>query len=712
MYTAAPTYSAAPPPGGAPLSQGGDTDDKLRRRIRELEVENGRLNEALRVANAKSSPGAAGVPKDEEILQALRRQLAETEDRLGQERAHAGQLKSQLEQAQAWGAAGASGEEDVVDLRTRIRSLEADLAKERGGTMRPRGNSGAPPGPDRVGVATQTEGEGLDSTVRTVTLHGDDVGQANSEQGGIEELRRDLHHELQQKIQEERDAIASKQAELHQKAERAEREAVDLRRQLEEMSGERTRERGAAAERDGIRSELERAREEIGGMAKEMSRLKSELEKEKVMALQQESAAAALRMSFATAARNNRDNRGSNVSRVSEVWSPEDAGPRSQARSGSPTDPMRQRRSRASIFKANVAPQSQDNSMWEPEHLRRVVEELFPLHDADNSGHLDWKSGEVVKFLVEFFEKHHLAPPTLPKVLYARLYHEVKAEDGRPDIDGLEIDGMCTFAKRVHDLVYTSFKGEMKTQMSEKKTRRKSLADRVQKSVKNNAVPLNVLASGKFLSSKVLEQAEKLQSAEPRHRREAVEALTELGDQATPITKRIAEALKDTDPKVSAAAATSLRRLGPNAAPAAGKLAQLVQHHRPEVRRAATKALGDIGSAAVEIGASARLGETLKDSRPEVRMDAALLLGKLGPGAASQVSALAELFHDPDARVRALAATAVGELGPDGAAPALTALEQLQRDKVQEVAEAAQAAFAKLREHGHLGRPMPRKSLE
>lgn len=101
---------------------------------------------------------------------------------------------------------------------------------------------------------------------------------------------------------------------------------------------------------------------------------------------------------------------------------------------------------------------------WTHDHLKDVVTELFPKIDSDNSECLDWHSGEVTRFLEEFFKKHDKAPPQLPKVMYSQIYKEVKAHDNRPDIAGLDIEGMCTFAKNVHDLVFNQLAGEVKEQ--------------------------------------------------------------------------------------------------------------------------------------------------------------------------------------------------------------------------------------------------------
>lgn len=102
-----------------------------------------------------------------------------------------------------------------------------------------------------------------------------------------------------------------------------------------------------------------------------------------------------------------------------------------------------------------------DTRFWNHDHLRTVVTELFPQHDADGSGRLDWDSGEVVKFLEEFFKKHDMPPPALPKVLYSQLYAEVKNADGN-DTPGLDIEGMVSYAKKVHDLIYERLAGEVR----------------------------------------------------------------------------------------------------------------------------------------------------------------------------------------------------------------------------------------------------------
>lgn len=100
--------------------------------------------------------------------------------------------------------------------------------------------------------------------------------------------------------------------------------------------------------------------------------------------------------------------------------------------------------------------------MWDPDHLRTVVVELFPKHDFTSSGRVSWRTGEVMSFLREFFQLHDCPEPKLPSAVYATIYNQVKIETGSTDLNGLDIDEMCIFAMRVHDFIFTGLSGEVR----------------------------------------------------------------------------------------------------------------------------------------------------------------------------------------------------------------------------------------------------------
>jgi len=107
--------------------------------------------------------------------------------------------------------------------------------------------------------------------------------------------------------------------------------------------------------------------------------------------------------------------------------------------------------------------QNNDGNLWDKEHMREVVLDMFPRHDLDESGYIAWKSGEAMSFLQEFFELHSMPPPKLPSAVFATLYNQVKMNRHVPeDREGLDVDEMVEFATKVHEFIYKNLKGEMK----------------------------------------------------------------------------------------------------------------------------------------------------------------------------------------------------------------------------------------------------------
>lgn len=109
-----------------------------------------------------------------------------------------------------------------------------------------------------------------------------------------------------------------------------------------------------------------------------------------------------------------------------------------------------------------------EEDLWDPEHVARVTRKLFPKHDKDRTGRIDWASGEAKKFLEEFFWLHKQPPPKIPNAPFQSLYDQVKTEnDGyHDDTDdkGLNVEEMTAFAIKVHQFVYKQLGKEMRAQ--------------------------------------------------------------------------------------------------------------------------------------------------------------------------------------------------------------------------------------------------------
>jgi HEAT repeat protein len=170
------------------------------------------------------------------------------------------------------------------------------------------------------------------------------------------------------------------------------------------------------------------------------------------------------------------------------------------------------------------------------------------------------------------------------------------------------------------------------------------------------------MAVGGWIQRRIAELLLRLRSGDPAVRREAAEALGEMGDAAAApeVLEALRERLGDDDPKVRTYAAWALGMMGEAAA-------------RPEVLEA--------------------LVGRLKDEDAWVRMEAAQALGGMGPAAATPevVGALVERFWDDDGDVGGAAAFSLGRLASDRPEVVLAILPHL-RDASEMVR--GQALFA------------------
>eukprot|EP00913_Durusdinium_trenchii_P010133 g9502.t1 len=85
-----------------------------------------------------------------------------------------------------------------------------------------------------------------------------------------------------------------------------------------------------------------------------------------------------------------------------------------------------------------------EEDLWDPEHVAMVTRKLFPKHDKDKTGRIDWASGEATN-----------------------LYDQVKSEKAGYDAEedkGLNVEQMTAFAIKVHQFVYKQLGKEMRAQ--------------------------------------------------------------------------------------------------------------------------------------------------------------------------------------------------------------------------------------------------------
>jgi len=134
-----------------------------------------------------------------------------------------------------------------------------------------------------------------------------------------------------------------------------------------------------------------------------------------------------------------------------------------------------------SVAAENVDLQSPDlddfADMWDPAHMREMISDLFPKHDENNDGYLQWGTGEVMGFLKEFFQAHDFPQPKMPAAVFHALYNQVRMDGSNGP--GLNEQECFEFAMKVHDFIYKSLKGEMvvKRKEARKKTLEKGLPD-------------------------------------------------------------------------------------------------------------------------------------------------------------------------------------------------------------------------------------------
>jgi HEAT repeat protein len=177
-------------------------------------------------------------------------------------------------------------------------------------------------------------------------------------------------------------------------------------------------------------------------------------------------------------------------------------------------------------------------------------------------------------------------------------------------------------------------------------------------------------------------------------RRQAVEFLENLGDDAVPAIPLLTESLADPDRFIRWAAARTLGNLPvEQAAPAVPPIARLLDDNDLDVRLTAAKALerlGPLATAAVQALENKVLD---KRSDPEFRVSVMYALLSIRPeNTLSAIPLYTQALADPDARVRRTAAEVLGRYGK-AAAPAVPALRNALGDEDPEVRTRASDAL-------------------
>jgi HEAT repeat protein len=192
-----------------------------------------------------------------------------------------------------------------------------------------------------------------------------------------------------------------------------------------------------------------------------------------------------------------------------------------------------------------------------------------------------------------------------------------------------------------------------------------------------------------------------LNDPNPIARRATAEAVEALGPAGVRFTPRLVEALKDPDLFVRWIAARALEKLAytvekeapKQAAAIVAGLACVLDDSDLDPRTQAASALGAYGPVAKS--AVPALIRKLAKGDPDFRIAVIKGIEGIGTDGAPALGALANLFTDPDQRIRAESARVVGRFGAK-AKPFVPGLERLVEDPDLDVRKAATAALIQI----------------
>lgn len=227
-------------------------------------------------------------------------------------------------------------------------------------------------------------------------------------------------------------------------------------------------------------------------------------------------------------------------------------------------------------------------------------------------------------------------------------------------------------------------------------------------------------------SGDVLELVNRLESQDPKGRKNALIRLGRLGSGAKAALPACQLLVDDGDANVRIQAALAMWRIDRKAAIAVPRLVSELQDSNSTVKALAASGLGEIGHDArsampvlktcmadqdpyIRIYAAeacckvtpnyepalACLNASLQDSDSAVREFAAYALGNVAPRDQKTVAALLRRLQDKSGRVRAGAAFALGEIGPTSV-EAVPALKRMLEDEDQEARAAAAMALKRI----------------
>ena len=162
--------------------------------------------------------------------------------------------------------------------------------------------------------------------------------------------------------------------------------------------------------------------------------------------------------------------------------------------------------------------------------------------------------------------------------------------------------------------------------------------------------------------------AQRLDSADPETRNEAILEIADMGYRGAPHVARLVELLQDQKRFIRKNAAIALGNIGPGAAAAVPALQKLLEEQPPTVAPVKPVVTGDDATA-----------QPAPDKTPDtpapgnrLRIESTLALGKIGPASAPAIPYLVNMMGDEDETLADAAAEALGNIG-EAAVPPLSA---------------------------------------
>jgi len=102
---------------------------------------------------------------------------------------------------------------------------------------------------------------------------------------------------------------------------------------------------------------------------------------------------------------------------------------------------------------AALDPQTEESlGLWGTSRVGELAAKLLKRHNANTSGRLAWRNGEVASFLDDFFKLQGCSTAKLPPALLSTMCNQIRKDSSEGDADGLSATELCSLIKRVREL--------------------------------------------------------------------------------------------------------------------------------------------------------------------------------------------------------------------------------------------------------------------